>query len=78
MLTRLADGYNWDSHEGLLMNIEELRMIKEALQNRLDEHGPIHALDEADNLWILIRKIENMIETEEQSEEALLNSYGFF
>ena len=27
-------------------------------------------LDEADNLWILIRKIENMIETEEQSEEG--------
>jgi len=52
------------------MNIEELRMIKEALQNRLDERGRSMPLDEADNLWILIRKIENMIETEEQSEEG--------
>ena len=52
------------------MNIEELRMIKEALQTRLDEHGPAMPLDEADNLWILIRKIENMIETEEQNEEG--------
>jgi hypothetical protein len=52
------------------MNIEELRMIKEALQNRLDEHGPTMPLDEADNLWILIRKIENMIEVEEQHEEG--------
>ncbi len=52
------------------MNIEELTMIKEALQTRLDEHGPAMPLDEADNLWILIRKIENMIETEEQNEEG--------
>ena len=52
------------------MNIEELRMIKEALQNRLDEHGRSMPLDEADNLWILIRKIENMIEVEEQHEEG--------
>ena len=52
------------------MNIEELRMIKEALQTRLDEHGPAMPLDEADNLWILIRKIENMIEVESQSEEG--------
>ena len=52
------------------MNIEELKMIKEALQTRLDEHGPAMPLDEADNLWILIRKIENMIETEEQNEEG--------
>ena len=52
------------------MNIEELRMIKEALQTRLDEHGRSMPLDEADNLWILIRKIENMIEIEEQSEEG--------
>jgi len=52
------------------MNIEELKMIQEALQNRLDEHGPTMPLDEADNLWILIRKIENMIETEEQNEEG--------
>ena len=52
------------------MNIEELRMIKEALQTRLDEHGPAMPLDEADNLWILIRKIENMIEVENQSEEG--------
>tara|TARA_A100001391_G_scaffold133291_1_gene92271 strand:+ start:527 stop:691 length:165 start_codon:yes stop_codon:yes gene_type:complete len=52
------------------MNIEELRMIKEALQTRLDEHGPAMPLDEADNLWILIRKIENMIEVEEQNEEG--------
>ena len=51
------------------MNIEELRMIKEALQNRLDEHGPTMPLDEADNLWILIRKIENMIEVEGQNDE---------
>lgn len=56
--------------KGLLMSIEELTMIKEALQNRLDEHGPTMPLDEADNLWILIRKIENMIETEEQNEEG--------
>ena len=52
------------------MNIEELKMIKEALQTRLDEHGPAMPLDEADNLWILIRKIENMIEVEEQNEEG--------
>ena len=52
------------------MNIEELTMIKEALQTRLDEHGPAMPLDEADNLWILIRKIENMIEAEEQNEEG--------
>tara|TARA_R100001126_G_C4833118_1_gene152836 strand:- start:570 stop:734 length:165 start_codon:yes stop_codon:yes gene_type:complete len=52
------------------MNIEELRMIKESLQTRLDEHGRSMPLDEADNLWILIRKIENMIEVEEQSEEG--------
>ena len=52
------------------MSIEELTVIKEALQNRLDEHGPTMPLDEADNLWILIRKIENMIETEEQNEEG--------
>ena len=52
------------------MSIEELTMIKEALQNRLDEHGPTMPLDEADNLWILIRKIENMIEVEEKSEEG--------
>ena len=52
------------------MSIEEFTMIKEALQNRLDEHGPTMPLDEADNLWILIRKIENMIETEEQNEEG--------
>ena len=52
------------------MNIEELRIIKDALQTRLDEHGPAMPLDEADNLWILIRKIENMIETEEQNEEG--------
>ena len=52
------------------MSIEELTMIKEALQNRLDEHGPTMPLDETDNLWILIRKIENMIETEEQNEEG--------
>jgi len=52
------------------MSIEELTMIKEALQTRLDEHGPTMPLDEADNLWILIRKIENMIETEEQNEEG--------
>ena len=51
------------------MSIEELTMIKEALQNRLDEHGPTMPLDEADNLWILIRKIENMIEVEEQNDE---------
>ena len=51
------------------MSIEELTMIKEALQNRLDEHGPNMPLDEADNLWILIRKIENMIEVEEQNDE---------
>lgn len=56
--------------KGLLMNIEELKMIQEALQNRLDEHGPTMPLDEADNLWILIRKIENMIEVEEQNEEG--------
>ena len=52
------------------MNIEELRMIKEALQTRLDEHGPTMPLDEADNMWILIRKIENMIEIEEQNDEV--------
>lgn len=52
------------------MSIEELTVIKEALQTRLDEHGSTMPLDEADNLWILIRKIENMIETEEQSEEG--------
>ena len=52
------------------MNIEELKMIQEALQTRLDEHGPTMPLDEADNMWILIRKIENMIETEEQNEEG--------
>ena len=52
------------------MNIEELTVIKEALQNRLDEHGRSMPLDEADNLWILIRKIENMIEVEEQNEEV--------
>ena len=52
------------------MSIEELTMIKEALQTRLDEHGPAMPLDEADNLWILIRKIENMIEVENQSEEG--------
>ena len=52
------------------MSIEELTIIKEALQNRLDEHGPTMPLDEADNLWILIRKIENMIELENQSEEG--------
>ena len=52
------------------MNIEELRMIKESLQTRLDAHGPTMPLDEADNLWILIRKIENMIEVEEQNEEG--------
>ena len=51
------------------MNIEELKMIQEALQNRLDEHGPTMPLDEADNLWILIRKIENMIEVESQNDE---------
>ena len=52
------------------MSIEELTMIKEALQTRLDEHGPTMPLDEADNLWILIRKIENMIEIEEQNDEV--------
>ena len=52
------------------MNIEELTVIKESLQTRLDEHGPPMPLDEADNLWILIRKIENMIEVEEQNEEG--------
>ena len=52
------------------MNIEELTMIKESLQTRLYEHGPAMTLDEADNLWILIRKIENMLEVENQSEEG--------
>ena len=53
-----------------LNDIEELKMIQEALQNRLDEHGPTMPLDEADNMWILIRKIENIIEVEEQHEEG--------
>jgi len=52
------------------MNVEELRMIQESLQTRLDEHGPTMPLDEADNMWILIRKIENMIEVEEQNDEV--------
>ena len=47
------------------MNIEELKMIQEALQNRLDEQDPTMPLDKTDNMWILKSKIENMIETEE-------------